>query len=117
MVGVFAWQSLLTGADIGTSLNASPAIIRYLQPATLLNIQTWRFRSNVNHTFSVAYTTPWSLFSLILLKAKRFQLLRIYLDVLVFGILEAFDKVRLFPRQSGTEAHISGKQIYVIACI
>jgi hypothetical protein len=29
-------------------------------------------------------------------KAKRFQLLRIYLDVLVFGILEAVNKVRLF---------------------
>jgi hypothetical protein len=40
----------------GTSQDASPAIIRYLQPATLLNIQTWRFRSDVNDTFSVTYT-------------------------------------------------------------
>jgi hypothetical protein len=48
----FQWEAEAQG----TSQDASPAIIRYLQPATLLNIQTWRFRSDVNDTFSVAYT-------------------------------------------------------------
>jgi len=35
---------------------SSPAIVRYLQPATILNIQTWRFGTDVNETFKVTYT-------------------------------------------------------------
>jgi hypothetical protein len=38
------------------SQDANQAIIRYLQPATLLNIRTWRFRADVNDTFTVTYT-------------------------------------------------------------
>jgi hypothetical protein len=38
------------------SRDASPATIRYLQPATILNIQTWRFGHDVNETFTVTYT-------------------------------------------------------------
>jgi len=34
----------------------SPAISNYLQTATILNIQTWRFGPDVNEMFSVTYT-------------------------------------------------------------
>jgi hypothetical protein len=36
--------------------SGSLAITRYLQPATVLNIQTWRFGNDVNKTFTVTYT-------------------------------------------------------------
>jgi len=37
------------------SPSATPAITRYLQPATLENVRTWRFGTDVNGSFTVTY--------------------------------------------------------------
>ena len=55
IVKVRGGRVVSTQAPTG-SKDASPAIIRYLQPATLQNIQTWRFGADVNDTFSVMYS-------------------------------------------------------------
>jgi len=36
--------------------DSSPAIVRYLLPATLLNIKTWHFGNDVTDSFKVTYT-------------------------------------------------------------
>lgn len=45
------------GRVVSTKVKPSPqAITNTLQPATIRNLQTWRFGANVNDTFSVTYT-------------------------------------------------------------